>query len=159
MALTAILLNTFANPAVYLAPRFVSFAALPFRRHTSTVLGVAFSIAGLGLQFLSHLHLGKNWSSKIEAKKQDQLVTRGVYLWIRHPMYLVFLLSAAAYTFLSSNWLCGLSFWILVIATVRRMPAEEVMMKEKFGEVYESYYDRTPVLFPRLLRHISKVHK
>ena len=86
LTLVGVLLNMFANPAYFLVPHLISFATVPINRSTFLV-GDAFSPASLGLQFLTHVHLGDNWSSKFETKAQQQLVTDSVYSRVRHPMY------------------------------------------------------------------------
>mmetsp|Transcript_13865 Transcript_13865/g.34840 ORF Transcript_13865/g.34840 Transcript_13865/m.34840 type:complete len:244 (+) Transcript_13865:155-886(+) len=156
MAIAGILLNYIANPAVYLAPKLVEFAVLPFDRYTSTFLGVVSSISCLVIMFCSHYYLGENWSSKIETRKKHQLVTTGIYSYLRHPMYTAFFLWALACTLLSHNWLCGLSCTMVAVATACRIPTEEALMMKTFGKEYEAYRDRTWALVPFLSRRKPK---
>lgn len=148
ISVIGVLVNIFSCFSIFLAPHWVSFATLPHYPH-ATILGIIFSVAALSLQFLSHWHLGDSWSTMIETKHDQQLITRGVYSFARHPMYLAFLLSAMATTILSGNWLYSLSYWSIILAAVARIPTEEAMMKDQFGAVYESYCRQTPLLFPR----------
>jgi len=148
----SLLLNMFANPALFLAPHLVSFAALPVIRTTATTVGASFAVLGLGLQLLSHLHLGENWSTLIETKKQHKLVMNGVYSRVRHPMYTAFLFNAVGGAFLCANFLVGVSTLLVVLATIGRIPTEEAMLKAEFGAEYEAYRARSGALLPRLRR-------
>ena len=101
--------------------------------------------------FLSHWHLGESWSSHIETKTDHKLVTHGVYGYLRHPMYLAFLLSAVAHWLLSANWLSGGSYAMVILGVAGRIPTEEAMMKEEFGSAYKEYCAQTPSLIPLIL--------
>jgi len=65
-------------------------------------------------------------------------------------MYTAFILLGLGFFFLSGNWLIG-GTWLastgLVVAT--RVPQEERMMVEQFGEDYEAYQARTGRFLPK----------
>lgn len=58
-------------------------------------LGAAVFLAGLWLFWRSHADLGTNWSVSLELDREHQLVTSGIYRWVRHPMYASFFLMAS----------------------------------------------------------------
>jgi len=77
-------------------------------------------------------------------------VTTGVYEWVRHPMYAAHLLWAAAQLLLLQNWIAGPSFLVASIPLyVARIPREEEMMLEEFGDEYRRYAERTGRFLPR----------
>ena len=99
----------------------------------------------------SHADLGRNWSATLHITGEHSLVTGGVYRHIRHPMYTAHLLWAVAQGLLLSNWLAGWAFFVLSIPLyVIRIPKEEQMMLERFGEEYSAYKSRTGMLIPRM---------
>ena len=87
LSMAGVVLNMLAVPTLFLAPRYLSFAAMPWSRATLLFGGLAFSAAGLSLQLAAHATLMESWSSKVETKHAQQLVTHGVYARVRHPMY------------------------------------------------------------------------
>jgi protein-S-isoprenylcysteine O-methyltransferase Ste14 len=115
--------------------------------------GAAIMIIALWVFWRAHADLGLNWSITLEMRKDHELVTRGVYRQIRHPMYAAIFLFAIAQGFVLQNWLAGwgglVSFAGLYLFRVAR---EEEMMREFFDEPYRDYLKRTGRLWPRVGR-------
>ena len=133
-------LNAFQHPA----PQFF----LP--------VGASIDVLGLWLLWRSHHDLGRNWSVTLEVRAAHQVVTRGVYAAVRHPMYGSFLLMAVAQVLLLPNWVAGFSALAAVaLLCLVRVPREESMMCEFFGEEYRQYMHRTGSVFPRVRRTSS----
>jgi protein-S-isoprenylcysteine O-methyltransferase Ste14 len=95
----------------------------------------------------SHADLGTQWSATLEVREQHRLVTRGVYARMRHPMYLAIWLAALAQPFLIQNWIAGPTI-IAAFALMYfvRVPYEEAMMRETFGQEWDDYAAKTPRL-------------
>ncbi|MEM6999136.1 MAG: protein-S-isoprenylcysteine O-methyltransferase [Pseudomonadota bacterium] len=113
--------------------------------------GLLLMIPGLWLFRRSHVDLGRNWSVTLEIREQHGLITNGVYRRIRHPMYsAIFLLYGAQAVFIQ-NWIAGFSgLAAFALMYFVRIPTEEAMMREQFGEAYEHYSDTTGRLVPRM---------
>jgi protein-S-isoprenylcysteine O-methyltransferase Ste14 len=114
-------------------------------------IGAVLGSLGAMLLVWTQSVLGKNFFGGLKIREEHQLIQNGPYRWMRHPMYTAFLLLGLGFFFLSGNWLIG-GAWLaaigLVIAT--RMPGEEAMMAEQFGEDYEEYEVRTGRFLPKL---------
>lgn len=118
--------------------------------------GTAVLAGALFMLWKSHADLGRNWSATLQILARHSLVTTGVYRYIRHPMYTAHLLWAIAQGLLLSNWLAGWAFLVLSIPLyVVRIPKEEQMMVEHFGEEYRAYRSRTGRLIPRKIANIQ----
>ena len=103
----------------------------------------------LWLFYLAHTHLGNNWSGTLEIRDGHQLVESGLYKYVRHPMYMVFWLNALSQLFITSNWLVGgLALMAVLILCIARIPEEEQMLIETFGDDYRNYMKRTKRLIP-----------
>jgi protein-S-isoprenylcysteine O-methyltransferase Ste14 len=145
-ALIAFEIGTFA---IYgLAPGWLSWAEIPLPplvRWSGTATGVL----SLLLFVWVHRSLGKNYSPLIALRDDHTLVTRGPYRWVRHPMYGAFYLLHVAVFLLSANAFIGLT-WIggLTGVVVLRIPQEERMLTERFGNAYIEYAQRTGRLLP-----------
>lgn len=113
--------------------------------------GAVVMVVALWLFWRAHVDLGLNWSITLEMRKGHELIERGVYRRVRHPMYAAIFLFAIAQGLLLQNWLAGwaglVSFAVLYFV---RMPREEKMMCEFFGQSYHDYMKRTGRLWPRL---------
>ena len=117
------------------------------------MVGALVFAAGVWLLWRSHAELGRNFSPTLQVVEDHALVTDGVFRRIRHPMYSAHLLWAIAQVMLLQNWIVGPAFLVLQIPLyLRRIPAEERMMLEQFGDEYREYMERTGRLFPRFRR-------
>lgn len=113
------------------------------------ILGLLSGIAFLWLFRRSHKDLGKNWSVTLEVREGHQLVTQGVYAYVRHPMYASFLLWGVTQALLIPNWIAGLAGLVAVLALYAvRQSREETMMRDTFGAEYDAYCARTKRLVP-----------
>jgi protein-S-isoprenylcysteine O-methyltransferase Ste14 len=140
----------FALPIVYSASTWLDFAnySLPdWAGWTGIVL-----IAGAVLVFWrAHADLGLNWSPTLEIREKHELVTRGIYGVIRHPMYASQFLWVIAQPLLLQNWLAGfLNLLVFIPFYFLRVQAEEQLMLESFGEKYSKYKEKTGAVIPRL---------
>ena len=54
--------------------------------------GVALTAAGIAFAFWARFTLGRNWSGTVTVKEQHELVVRGPYRIVRHPIYTGFTL-------------------------------------------------------------------
>lgn len=96
-----------------------------------------------------HKTLGTNWSPVLEIRKDHKLITEGPYKYVRHPMYTCMWLMVAGLWLISSNWVVGivaLLTWSILYFI--RLPDEEKMMIEEFGDQYKDYMIRTKRIIP-----------
>jgi protein-S-isoprenylcysteine O-methyltransferase Ste14 len=96
-----------------------------------------------------HKTLGKNWSPVLEIRKDHKLITEGPYKYVRHPMYTCMWLAVAGFWLIPSNWVVGivaLVTWSILYFI--RLPDEEKMMIEEFGDQYKDYMRRTKRIIP-----------
>jgi protein-S-isoprenylcysteine O-methyltransferase Ste14 len=116
-----------------------------------TVLGGVAMVSGLWLFWRSHADLGESWSVTLELNANHRLVTRGVYRFVRHPMYSSFFVLGLGQALLLANWIAGLAGLASVaLLVIVRVPNEERMMIEQFGDEYRNYVRRTGGVVPRL---------
>jgi protein-S-isoprenylcysteine O-methyltransferase Ste14 len=80
-----------------------------------------------------------------------EVVTEGVYRSIRHAMYASMWLWGVAQALLLQNWVAGWASLVLFLPLyLLRVPREEQMMLDEFGEEYRAYMNRTGRVVPHL---------
>jgi protein-S-isoprenylcysteine O-methyltransferase Ste14 len=130
-------------------PRPLSIQLIPDLRFAGQ-LGAVICVLGLAGALWSRRTLGRNWSSNVTFKQGHDLIQRGPYRWVRHPIYssmlLMFLGTALLYDRFSS--LVGFLFffgglWI-------KLRQEERLLIKHFPE-YNSYKSKVKALVPFLL--------
>jgi protein-S-isoprenylcysteine O-methyltransferase Ste14 len=138
----------FFLPLIWIATPAFAFADYPLRP-ILLLTGALCLVLGLWLFHRSHTDLGINWSITLEVREKHQLVTHGVYRWVRHPMYLALLIYSAGQALVLPNWLVGPSYGVaMVLLFALRVRPEERMMLEEFGKDYEAYMATTKRLVP-----------
>lgn len=112
-------------------------------------LGVLGAIGTVWLGYLAHRTLGSNYTPDLRTKAGHRIVAKGIYAWIRHPMYSSFFVLLASYFLLTANWLIGLLGLSYSLLIVERAGHEEQMLIERFGDGYRAYMQRTGRFVPR----------
>lgn len=139
-------------PIVYLLTSWVDFADYDLPRWANWVtgmVGIPVFAAAIWLLWRSHVDLAANWAFFLEVGEGDTLVKDGVYRSVRHPMYAAHFLWAVAQALLLHNWVAGPAFLVGFLPVYfYRVPREEKMMLDHFGEEYRAYMSRTGRLFP-----------
>jgi protein-S-isoprenylcysteine O-methyltransferase Ste14 len=117
------------------------------------LLGAAVFAFALWLLWRSHADLGRQWSARLEIQEGHALITEGIYRHVRHPMYAAHFLWAIAQLVLLHNWIAGPAFLVAFLPLyLRRVPREEQMLLDHFGEQYRAYVAHTGRIIPRLRR-------
>jgi protein-S-isoprenylcysteine O-methyltransferase Ste14 len=128
---------------------FADYAPLPGQVWAGWVV----LLAGLWLFWRAHADLGTNWSPTLEVRVTHTLVTRGVYRRVRHPMYAAIWLWGVGQALLLPNWVAGPSvLWSFLPMYLLRVPREEAMMRDAFGDEYRAYAARTGRVLPKFRR-------
>ncbi|WP_198174960.1 isoprenylcysteine carboxylmethyltransferase family protein [Spirosoma arboris] len=87
----------------------------------------------------------------LEIRPQHQLVVSGLYRYVRHPMYADMLLWVVSFGLLTANWFYSLTMSVgMTILFVVRIPDEEKLMIDQFGDQYRHYMKTTKRLIPYL---------
>ena len=148
--LLLLLSGTVIVPVIYAATNWLDFA-----NYTLPVwagwLGVVIGAAGLFVFWRAHADLGVNWSPTLEIREKHELITRGIYGVIRHPMYASQWLLVIAQPLLLQNWIAGfLNLLVFIAFYLLRVKAEEQLMIEQFGESYRTYMQKVGAVFPKM---------
>lgn len=143
-------LGGFFVPILYAATNWLDFANYTLPAWAGW-LGVLFLAGAVLVFWRGHVDLGLNWSPSLEIREKHELVTRGIYSIIRHPMYASHWLWVIAQPLLLQNWIAGfLGVLTFIPFYFLRVKAEEQMMLDSFGTKYQEYMKTTGGVLPKL---------
>ncbi len=111
-------------------------------------LGVLLAVLPLFFLAWVHRHLDTQWSIALELQQGHKLITTGPYERIRHPMYLGVFVYTIGLVLISLDLLVAVFFLFTIWVNYRRIPEEEQMMIDQFGEEYLEYVKRSGKLLP-----------
>jgi protein-S-isoprenylcysteine O-methyltransferase Ste14 len=118
-------------------------------------LGAALLVLSTLFTVWARFRLGTMWSSLPEAKVGHELRTDGPYGVTRHPIYtgLIGMVLGSALVAGTRPWAVVAVLGVLVV--LLKIPAEEKLMLETFGDGYRQYQQRVPQVIPGIgwLRH------
>jgi protein-S-isoprenylcysteine O-methyltransferase Ste14 len=112
--------------------------------------GVISVVVGLALAVGGAVTLRANYSSTVLIREGHELVDRGLYRFVRHPIYLGALLVVLGLPLATSSWIALPPMLLLIPLILYRIRIEERLLLEEFGEEYRSYMRRTRRLVPLL---------
>lgn len=115
-------------------------------------LGVTLSALGVAFSLWSIVVLGRHYDLVLEVHQDHELVRRGPYALVRHPVYTGLGLHFAGACLATGNLLL-IAGTLLVSypCFYARARAEERLLRDQFGAEYEAYARKVPMLLPRLL--------
>ena len=141
----------FANLAAgYIVISLLGFVIFPLSNLNVQIIGFILTILGFVEGIIARKTLDTNWtnSNEYQIKKDHELITKGIYGYVRHPIYGGMLLMipgvlmvAGSYTFIA-----GLIVMIIVFELFARR--EEKLLTKYFGKKYIEYMKMTKKFIP-----------
>lgn len=149
LLLSLLALGGVAVPILYAATHWLDIADYTLPAWAAW-LGAGLTAISLVIFWRGHVDLGVNWSPTLIIREGHELITRGIYGVIRHPMYASQWIFSFATPLLLQNWIAGfLNLLVFIPFYLLRVQAEDQMMLEQFGEQYRSYVQKVGALFPK----------
>jgi protein-S-isoprenylcysteine O-methyltransferase Ste14 len=100
-------------------------------------VGLAICIIALSIYFMAGFNI-------IKAQIVNEPVTKGIYRFSRHPIYLGGFLLFFGIGIACASWLFILFALAWIILWIIAVPSEESDIIEKYGNAYRDYMKRTP---------------
>ena len=138
----ALLLNIPISP--------LNFALVP-RSAVVSILSSLCAVGGLAIALIARRTLAANWSSVVTFKRDHELVTRGIYHYMRHPIYTGVLLMFLATVLLVGTLGAVLGLLIIFVGLWIKSKQEEALMERHFPAQYPEYKRRVKALLPFIL--------
>jgi len=113
--------------------------------------GVGLMVIGFGITLWARLILGANWSATVTVKENHELVTRGPYRLVRHPIYSGLLLAVVGSALPRDDLRAVVAVLVFLLGMIRKAGIEEGRMIATFGDGYRAYRQRTKMVIPYIL--------
>lgn len=113
-------------------------------------IGLALTAIGVAISIWARLTLGANWSGVVTLKKGHRLIRKGLYRWIRHPIYTGILIGFIGTALIKGHlrgWIGFLIVWAAFYFKARR---EENFLRQEFGDGFEEHARHTGMFLPRV---------
>jgi len=111
-------------------------------------LAYALTLAGLVTLIWARVTLGTNWSATVTFREGHELIERGPYRFVRHPIYTGVLLMVAGTAVALGNISGLLSLAICFLGHWWKLKREEALLTRHFPDAYPAYRLRTKALIP-----------
>jgi protein-S-isoprenylcysteine O-methyltransferase Ste14 len=112
-------------------------------------VGIALSVLGVAFSLWAIVTLGRHYDLVLEVHQDHELVRRGPYALVRHPVYTGLALHFAGVCLSTGNLLLIAGTLLVSFpAFYLRARAEEALLRERFGAEYEKYAQEVPMLVP-----------
>ena len=111
--------------------------------------GLLLTAGGLVFAVWARIALGANWSGTVTIKSGHNLIRRGPYRWIRHPIYTGLLISLLGTLMLQGEVRAFLGFVLALFALYRKAKREEQFLSDEFGEGFAEHTKQTGMFLPR----------
>lgn len=115
---------------------------LPLAQGVAVVMAASSALITVGLALMA-----AGWWQVWRAK--GELLTWGLYRFVRHPQYLGFLLVLIAFLIQWPTLPTLVLFPVLVLTYCRLARREEAELERRFGERWAAYRRQTPMFLPR----------
>lgn len=147
IGLTGAIISLFLFAIAVWADSMIKLSIFADNADLMKTIGIVLVVLGLVLHFWSFTTLRNWWVD-------DKLCTSGPFKHFRHPMYTAWItfISPGLALYLNS-WFYLL--WVLLLHVLwhRLVKKEEIIMINKFGDIYKNYANRTGRFFPKILNY------
>ncbi len=152
-------MNLNARAASYVLMQFILLALLILAPRDASlyggaqvplsILGLVFIAGGMGVILYSFFALGRSLTASPVPKEDGELVTKGLYSRVRHPIYFGLLLASIGVVLDAGPWPQFAIFLLLLVLLNIKASFEEELLAKRYPE-YREYAKKTPRFFPRL---------
>lgn len=117
----------------------------------ASALAICAAVGSVWLITMAVRTLGKEWSLTARLVEGHTLATSGPYAYVRHPIYTGMLGMLVATGLAISHWAALLiALFIFFLGTTIRVRSEEKLLREAFGEQFETYVRNVRAIVPGL---------
>jgi protein-S-isoprenylcysteine O-methyltransferase len=146
------LIKLFVSGLVLFIPAFLPFEFLTYKSLLSIqIIGLVIMIFGFIVCIMAREYLSKNWSGRVTIQEKHELIKKGPYKKIRHPIYFGVLVMMLGSSIIIGNLIDFI--WVLFsfFGLYRKSKQEEKLLEKEFGGIYGQYKKETKMIIPYIL--------
>lgn len=136
-------------PAITGLMLLMVFLAALLGRGAGSAAGAVLMVGGVALRWAAMRQLGQWFVSEVRLLPGHELVTEGVYRWVRHPSELGLLAIALGAAVLLGCWAAGVGVAGLALLVLWRVRVEDRMLALHFPAAFAAWSREVPALLPR----------
>ena len=115
----------------------------------TSYLGLFLYTIGISFRYIGTLTLGKYFTRNVEIENNHQLISTGLYKYLRHPLYLGLFLLGISTSLVYGNYLAIIISVLMMGGTLNhRMNLEEQAMEKILGKEYLIWKKQRYRFFP-----------
>jgi protein-S-isoprenylcysteine O-methyltransferase Ste14 len=111
--------------------------------------GLLLTGIGIAIAVFARISLGSNWSGTVTVKEDHELIRKGLYSRIRHPIYTGILLGALGSGMIHGELRDLLGFLILLSSFFIKAKREESFLFQEFGTNFTEHQRHTGMFLPK----------
>lgn len=123
---------------------------VPLERTEVDIFGFLLGIIGLALCGYAQIRMGASWRVGIDEERRTDLVTSGLYRYIRNPTYLGLFILCAGVWFIWPTWTITVFVLVFYLMLEVQVRCEEEFLEKVHGEKYREYLQRTKRYIPKV---------
>lgn len=112
------------------------------------IAGLAMFVGGLTFALVAVFTLRRFYMSTLVIRKDHELITRGIYRLVRHPIYFGVLVACLGVPVYAPSWFGLATMALLIPIVLNRIRLEERLLVKEFGDAYRAYQKTTSRLIP-----------
>ena len=117
-----------------------------FRLSAKQITGFGLILGGFSVIIIAHLTIGLYYSSTLVKRENHELITHGIYRYVRHPIYSGVLMVCFGIPVYAGSLYSFLIMAGMIPIFLIRIRLEERLLNEEFGDVYLDYRLKTKKL-------------
>jgi protein-S-isoprenylcysteine O-methyltransferase Ste14 len=130
-------------------PQWMAWAWLPLPDWVRWI-SVGTAAMAIPLIYCLFASIGTNITQTVGVREEHQLVTQGIYKWVRHPLYVVSALFFLSFALIAANGFIAAAIIVVFFFLLLRLPQEEERLIERFGDAYREYMAQTGRFLPKM---------
>ena len=136
--------------AIYIFINLIGLKFFYFNNNLFQVAGFGLAVFGFIEAIVARKILGDNWTESFEyqIKKNHELITKGIYKYVRHPIYGGLMMMAPGALLVSGSYTFIIGLVLMVIAAEIFARREEKLLTKHFGKKYIDYMKMTKKFIP-----------
>ncbi|MFA6532747.1 MAG: isoprenylcysteine carboxylmethyltransferase family protein [Patescibacteria group bacterium] len=134
----------------YVVVNLFGYVLFPFNNFLFVTIGFILVILSFSQAISARKKLADNWTESYEyqIKKNHELITNGIYKYVRHPIYGALLIMPTGALIVSGSYTFIVCFIFILFAIEIFAKREEKLLTKHFGKKYIEYKKTTKKFIP-----------